>query len=224
MYRGVVPQLKLALKKLSPADIRIIINTHFHGDHIQGNMVLSHSAVIISHENVFKRLNSRPGADTTGALPHVLITDSATVHFNGEDIRLLHFPNGHTDTDLFVWFTKSGVIHMGDTYFNGMFPAVYKEGGGDILQMIRNLEKILPMLPENIKVIPGHGDLATKADLQAYVTMLKETTSAVQAAIKAGKSLDDVQKAKLIQKYDQLGSGGAQTTEQYTAMLYKLLS
>lgn len=224
MYKAVVPQMKETLKKISSADIRLIVNTHFHGDHIQGNMALSKSAVIIGHENVFKRLNSNPKAVAAGALPHVLVTDSMTIHFNGEDIRLLHFPNGHTDTDLMVWFTKSSVIHMGDTYFNGMFPAVYKEGGGDILQMIRNLDKILPMLPDDIKVIPGHGALASKADLQAYVIMLKETTVAVQSAIKAGKTLEEIQKAKLIQKYDKLGSGGAQTTEQYTAMLYKLLS
>lgn len=224
MYRAVVPQMKETLKKLSSADIRIIVNSHFHGDHIQGNMALSKSAIIIGHENVFKRLNSNPKSAAAGALPHVLVTDSMTIHFNGEDIRLLHFPNGHTDTDLMIWFTKSSVIHMGDTYFNGMFPAVYKEGGGDILQMIRNLDKILAMLPDNIKVIPGHGELASKSDLQAYVLMLKETTAAIQSAIKSGKSLDDVQKAKLIQKYDKLGSGGAQTTEQYTAMLYKLLS
>src|SRR5689334_4724380 len=125
MYKAVVPQMKETLKKISSADIRLIVNTHFHGDHIQGNMALSKSAIIIGHENVFTRLNSNPRAAAVGALPHVLVTDSMTIHFNGEDIRLLHFPNGHTDTDLMVWFTKSSVIHMGDTYFNGMFPAVY---------------------------------------------------------------------------------------------------
>jgi len=113
---------------------------------------------------------------------------------------------------------------MGDTYFNGMFPAVYKEGGGDILQMISNLEKVLADLPDGVRVIPGHGDLATKADLQNYVAMLKETTGIVRAAIRSGKPLSQLQQEKVFSKYETLGQGGAQTTDQYLAMLYKLLS
>ncbi|HMH23576.1 MAG TPA: hypothetical protein VK563_17440, partial [Puia sp.] len=111
----------------------------------------------------------------------------------------------------------------GDTYFNGMFPAVYKEGGGDILQLIINLEKVLSDLPDGTRVIPGHGDLGTKADLLNYVVMLKETTSIVSAALRSGKTLQQLQQEKAFAKYDALGSGGAQTTDQYMAMLYKLL-
>lgn len=225
MYQVITPKLLEALKKISPGDVRMVINSHFHGDHIQGNAVLSRSAVIIAHENLLKRFNNnRPAWATAESFPQLVFSDSLLLHFNGEEIRIFHLPNGHTDNDVFVYFTRSGVIHMGDTYFNGMFPAVYKEGGGDILQLIANLESILAVLPENIKIIPGHGALASKADFRSYVTMLKETTASVVAAIKSGSSLQQLQQQKLLAKYDSLGNGGAQTTEQYLAMLYKLLS
>ncbi|HEV8286103.1 MAG TPA: MBL fold metallo-hydrolase [Chitinophagaceae bacterium] len=224
MYKATTPKVLDALKKRSNAAIKFVINTHFHRDHIEGNVVLSGSSTIIAHENVLKRFRAKPGAAPPEALPHLVFTDSLILRFNGEDVRLVHLPNGHTDSDVFVWFTKSNVIHMGDTYFKGMFPAVYKEGGGNILQLIANLEKIFAELPDDIKIIPGHGDLATKQDLKNYIVMLKETTGMVSSAIKAGKSLEQLQQQKPLAKYDSLGQGGAQTTEQYTAMLYKLLS
>jgi cyclase len=224
MFKETTPKILDALKKKSNAEIRIVVNTHYHRDHIEGNSVLSGSAVIIAHENVLKRLKERPGGTPEEGCPNLTFTDSLTLHFNGEDIRLIHLPNGHTDNDVFVWFTKSSVIHMGDTYFNGMFPAVYKEGGGNISQLITNLEKVAVMLPADIKIIPGHGALATKQELLRYIVMLKETTNAISAVIKSGKSLEEIQKLKPLAKYDSLGQGGAQTTEQYTIMLYKLLS
>jgi glyoxylase-like metal-dependent hydrolase (beta-lactamase superfamily II) len=185
---------------------------------------LSRSTIIIAQENLLKRFTtSPPNWVTPDAFPQVVYGEKMTIHFNGEDIRLFHLPNGHTDNDTYVYFVKSGVIHMGDTYFNGMFPGVYKEGGGDVLQLITNLDKVLAELPDSVKVIPGHGDLATKADLAAYVVMLKETTGIVIAGIKAGKSLEQMKEQKVLAKYDKLGSGGAQTTDQYLAMLYKLL-
>jgi cyclase len=157
MYKLVTPRLVLALKKINDsANIRIVVNTHFHRDHIEGNAVLSRSSTIIAHENVLKRLSAKGSWASNDALPHITFTEKLTIHFNGEDILLFHLPNGHTDNDVFVYFTASKVIHMGDTYFNGMFPAVYKEGGGDILQLIANLEKVLADIPQDIKIIPGH--------------------------------------------------------------------
>jgi len=224
MYKATTPLVLEELKKRSTAPVRFVINTHFHADHIQGNTMLSHSSVIIAQENLLKRFETKPGWATPDAFPHLVFSEKMTIPFNGEDIRLFHLPNGHTDNDVFVYFPRSGVIHMGDTYFNGMFPAVYKEGGGDILQMIGNLEKVLSDLPDGVRVIPGHGDLATKTDLQNYVAMLKETTTIVSAAIRSGKPLAQLQQEKVFSKYENLGQGGAQTTDQYLTMLYKLLS
>jgi len=224
MFKAVTPKVIEKIKQSTTAPVRIVINSHYHSDHIEGNSVLSKTATIVAHENLRKRLESGSKWATTESLPHVVFKDKLSIHFNGEEIQLWHLPNGHSDTDVYVYFTKSKVIHMGDTFFHGMFPGVYKEGGGDILQLITNIDKILADLPEDAKVIPGHGDLATKTDLMNYVKMLKETTTLVADGIKANKSLDELKKENLLSKYNKLGEGGAQTTEQYLAMLYKLMS
>jgi cyclase len=224
MFKSTTPKVLDALKKLSDKKVRIVVNSHFHSDHIQGNSVLSDLAVIVAHENVLKRLNTKDSWATSEAFPHITYSDKLSLYFNGEEIKIFHLSNGHTDGDSFVYFTKSNVIHLGDTYFNGMFPAVYKSGGGDLAQLVNNLEKILADTPPDVKVIPGHGNLSTKSEFAAYVTMLKETTSLVKNALMEGKTLDQLKNEKVLSKYNILGDGGAQTTDEYLSMLYKLLS
>ncbi|MEP6675708.1 MAG: MBL fold metallo-hydrolase [Ferruginibacter sp.] len=225
MYAVMAAKLQHTLDSVSGKPVRIILNTHFHSDHIEGNKMFGHSAVIIAHENVSKRLLQKNTAakPTTAMMPAVTFSDSLTLHFNGEDIKMIHFPNGHTDGDAVIYFTRSKILHLGDMFFFGMFPAVYTEGGGNIKQLIINLDKILEMIPAETHVIPGHGDPATKQDLSNYINMLKETTSIVETKIKAGTTLEQMIKEKVLAKYDALGSGGAQTTDQYLSMLYKLL-
>ena len=226
MYAVIAPKLIAVLKTLSDKPVKIVLNTHFHGDHIQGNKVFRESAVIIGQENVAKRLiaANKDATPTLQYVPAVTFSDRITLNFNGEEIQMIHFPNSHTDSDSIVYFTKSKVLHLGDMFFFGMFPAVYTQGGGDIRQLVRSLEKIVTDFPADTKVIPGHGDLATMQDLKNYLAMLKETIGIVEAAIKQGKTLEQMQKEKVLLKYDGLGSGGAQTTDQYLAMLYKLLT
>jgi len=226
MYAAMGPKLLAALKTVSAGPVKIVLNTHFHGDHIQGNKNFERSAVIVAQENVRKRLiaNNKESAPTLDMLPTVTFADRLTINFNGEEVQMIHFPNGHTDGDSIVYFTRSKVLHLGDMFFFEMFPAVYSEGGGNIRQLVRSLDQILGNIPADAKVVPGHGRLATMEDLKNYVAMLKETISIVDANIKQGKSLDQMQKEKVLAKYDALGAGGAQTTEQYLAMLYKLLS
>ena len=226
MYAAMGPKLLAALKTVSAGPVKIVLNTHFHGDHIQGNKNFERSAVIVAQENVRKRLiaNNKESAPTLDMLPTVTFADRLTINFNGEEVQMIHFPNGHTDGDSIVYFTRSKVLHLGDMFFFEMVPAVYSEGGGNIRQLVRSLDQILGDIPADAKVVPGHGRLATMEDLKNYVAMLKETISIVDANIKQGKSLDQMQKEKVLAKYDALGAGGAQTTEQYLAMLYKLLS
>ena len=226
MYAAMGPKLLAALKTLSDKPVRIVLNTHFHGDHIQGNKNFHGTAVIIGQENIAKRLiaANKESAPTLDYVPAVTFSDRISINFNGEEIQMIHFPNTHTDGDSIVYFTKSKVLHLGDMFFFGMFPAVYTQGGGDIRQLVRSIEKIVADFPADTKVIPGHGDLATMQDLKNYLAMLKETIAIVDAGIKAGKTLDQMQNEKVLAKYETLGSGGAQTTDQYLAMLFKLLS
>ena len=226
MFKDITKKLQLTLKKISDKEIRMVINSHFHGDHIEGNTVLSPSAVIVAHENTFKRLtvSPTPAWVTPQVIPHITFSDKLRLHFNGEEIQVFHLPDGHTDNDVFVYFTKSNVIHMGDTFFHGMFTAVYKEEGGNLMQLISNLTKVLSDLPADVAVIPGHGPLATKTDLTNAVRILQETTTIVRAGINAGKSLKQLQEQNVLADYTTLEEGGGQTTDQYLSMLYKALS
>jgi glyoxylase-like metal-dependent hydrolase (beta-lactamase superfamily II) len=220
MYAGMVPKLQRALGKVSSLPIRLVVNTHFHGDHIDGNSVLGPTTVIIGHDNVLARLNA---GKTPPAYPMVTFTDSIHIRFNGETVHVRHYPAGHTDGDAVVFFENSKVLHMGDMFFFGMFPAVYREGGGDVRGLIASLERVVVDYPADTRVIPGHGALATMTDVRDYLAMLKETVAAADAGIRAGKSAEQLQADPAFVKYAALGDGGAQTLPQYVAMLMKLL-
>lgn len=224
MYKKITPLLLAEIKKISPAGVRLVINSHFHRDHIEGNDLLSATSVIIAHENLHQRLKKSSSWATASSLPQLLVHDSLQIEFNDEQLQVIHFPNGHSDNDLVIYFRKARVIHLGDMFFQGMFPAIYPESGGNLHQLIINLEKVLLMITDDVKIVPGHGSLASKSDLVSYITMLKKTREIVISGIKAGKTLQQLQDEKVLRNYDTLGSGGAQSTDQYLAMLFKLLS
>jgi cyclase len=195
--------------------LKFVLNTHWHGDHTGGNARFGQKADIIAHENVRKRLASG-GSTRFGkvepapreALPIITFDSKLTAHINGEDIRAIHFPNGHTDGDSVIFFTQSNVVHMGDDFFAGRFPFVDLDSGGSVQGLIAGVDKVLNEIPDDVKVIPGHGPLSTKQDLHAYLDMLKETSSAVQKAIKQGRSLEQIKAAKLFSpKFDAWGTG-----------------
>ncbi len=183
-------KIRELLKGIRPGPLKFVLNTHFHGDHTGGNGAFGKEAVIIAHENVRGRL----GADKPKeALPVVTYEDKVSVHFNGEEIELIHMPAGHTDTDSVVYFRGSNVVHMGDLFFSGRFPFIDLENGGTVEGYLANVAKVLETLPDDVKIIPGHGPLSTKADLQKFHAMIDECFSAVKAQVKAGKTIQDIQ-------------------------------
>ncbi|MBC7851660.1 MAG: MBL fold metallo-hydrolase [Chitinophagaceae bacterium] len=226
MFASMLPRIDAALKTISPKPVRMVLNTHFHGDHIQGNENYHHSAIIIGHKNITARLSmkKKEAEQNQLMLPAISFTDSIKINFNGEDVQLVHVPDSHTDSDALIYFTKSRVLHLGDLFFFEMFPGVYAEGGGDVKKLVHSLEKIIAVYPADTYVVPGHGRLASMQDLKSYLTMLKETIGIIEKKLREGKTLEQMQQEKVLHKYDDLGKGGAQSTEQYTAMLYKLLS
>jgi cyclase len=226
MYVSMAEKLSARLQSMSEKPVRIVLNTHFHRDHIEGNKVLRMSTVIVAHENVRNQLikNNKEQATTAEMMPLVTFTNRITIQFNGEEIQMIHFPNSHTDGDAAVYFTKSKVLHLGDMFFFGMFPAVYEKGGGDVEKLIKSLEKILIDFPADAKVIPGHGELATMKDLAEYVSMLKNSVLIVKKGIEQGKPLEQLRNEGVLAKYNELGEGGAQTTDQYLIMLYNLFA
>jgi glyoxylase-like metal-dependent hydrolase (beta-lactamase superfamily II) len=208
-FAPLAPKIIQALNGISDRPVKFVLNTHYHGDHTGGNEVFARTAPIIAQENVRKRLQS--GAKAFGrdfppspkiALPIVTFNDRLTIHVNGEDIRAIHYPAGHTDGDVVVYFTQSNVVHMGDEFFNGGFPIIDVDNGGSARGLIAAVEKVLAAIPDDAKVIPGHGPLGDKASLRAYANMLKATSAAVEKEVRSGKTAAQLKEAKVLAPWD----------------------
>jgi cyclase len=205
-FLPLAPKIEAALAKLHTNAPKFLLNTHWHGDHTGGNPHFGKKASIIAHTNVRKRLADK--SDTPKeALPVVTFDDSLSVHFNGEEIRVIHLPPGHTDGDSVIHFTKSGVIHTGDQFFNARFPFIDLGSGGDVAGYVKNVETLLAKLPSGAKIIPGHGALATREDLVKFHQMLTETLGIVRKGIAEGKTLEQVKAVGLPEKYKDWGTG-----------------
>jgi glyoxylase-like metal-dependent hydrolase (beta-lactamase superfamily II) len=217
-YKAISTKLAAALKELGSDKPRFVFNTHWHGDHTEGNEFFGKDSIIIAHANVRKRLLDPPvifgekiAPYPSFALPIVTYTETMSLYINGEEVRAVHFPNGHTDGDTVVFFKNANVVHLGDDFFNGFFPFVDLDSGGSVQGMINNVASLIRQIPADAKLIPGHGPLATLDDLKAYHQALVETSSLVQSEMKKGKSLDEIKKAGLPEKYKTWGSGFIKT-------------
>jgi glyoxylase-like metal-dependent hydrolase (beta-lactamase superfamily II) len=217
-FAPLAPKIREALKGITDKPIKFVLNTHFHGDHTGGNAQFGAEAPIIAQENVRKRL--KEGGVVAGseakpapkeALPVITFNDRATVHLNGEDIRAIHFPHGHTDGDSIIFFPQSNVVHMGDDFVTYGFPFVDVRSGGSVSGMIAGVEKALSLAPPDVKVIPGHGPLSSPEDVRKFVQMLKETRALVAQAADQGKSADLMKQEHLLAKYEQMGRGFIKT-------------
>ena len=175
-----------------------MINTHAHSDHTNGNVVLQKFAPVISHHTVRTRLAA--GNEVTGdkpkppeALPAITFNDEMTLYLNGEEIRLLHLPPGHTDGDVVVFFKKANVVSMGDVFIPPAASFGDRWFGGGFLGLIGSLEFVLPQIPEDAKIVPGHGKISTRADIFRGLEVLKGMKAVVEAAIRDGKTLQQLQ-------------------------------
>ena len=213
-FAPLAPKIQAALRQLSPKPVRFVINTHWHGDHTGGNPIFAETATIMAHLNVRKRLIS--GGKTpfiefppvTGkALPVVTFEQGLSLWWNGEEIRALHPGIGHTDGDSVIWFTRSNVVHMGDDYFAGMFPFVDLSSGGSVTKLIESLDVILGQIPADARVIPGHGPVTGVAELRSYRGMLDGVVAAVRKGLASGKTVEQMQKEKVLAPWEDWGKG-----------------
>ena len=203
-------KIRDAIRSLDPGEIRFLINTHIHGDHSGGNENFKRMGVtVIAHDRVRERMmkehvdksTKEPPRDKD-AWPVVTVADKVSFHLNDEDIDVLHFTNGHTDGDVIVHFRKANVFHTGDMFVRYGYPYIDASRGGGVNGFIAYLDKLLPVMDENSKVIPGHGEVATKADVKVFRDRLADMRNQVAAALKKGKKVEDIPAMGISDKYD----------------------
>ena len=207
-------KIRAALEAIQPGKLDFLLNTHWHGDHTGGNAEFGREATIVAHTNVRERLSTEQtirGRTTPPspkeALPVITFDESVTVHFNGEEIDLIHLPTGHTDGDSAIFFRGSNVAHLGDHFFVGRFPFVDLGSGGNAVGLAENIGMLLDEIGDDTKIIPGHGPLASKDDLRLYHRMLMDTIDTVRKAKEAGRTLEEIQKAGFSEEWRDWGSG-----------------
>ncbi|MCB0493282.1 MAG: MBL fold metallo-hydrolase [Cyclobacteriaceae bacterium] len=210
--------------------IKMLVNTHVHGDHTGGNDNFKRWGVtIVAHDNVRNRMlkgdaSRKVAPRDKAAWPVVTFPDRMNIHWGGEELELYHFFTGHTDGDVIVKFKNANVFHMGDMYVQYGYPFVDLNNGGGINGFISSLDKMLPLMDDNSKIIPGHGNLATKKDVQAFRDRLAEIRDAVAAALKKGTKVADVANLPIASKYDAEWGKGFVKGKDFVMMVAENLS
>lgn len=232
-YAPVTDKIRAAVKVLSDKPIRFVVNTHWHGDHTGGNENLGQAGtLIVAHDNVRVRMSTEQFLSAFGetvppspavALPVVTFDQAVTFHLNGEEIHGFHVEHAHTDGDTIVHFRKADVVHMGDVFFNGMYPFLDVDSGGSIDGLIAAVDRVLAMSKDATRIVPGHGPLASRTDLAAYRAMLQGVRDAVAPHVAAGKSLADTQAAKPSAPWDAKWGGGFMKPEPFVSTVYNSL-
>ena len=229
-YAPLSDKIRAAIAKLTDKPVRFIVNTHLHGDHTGGNEAFGKSgAVIVAHDNVRKRLSTSQFSQrfnrTTppspyAALPVVTFAEDLTLHLDGDSIRVVHVPPAHTDGDAFIYFAKANVIHMGDTFTNGSYPFVDVSSGGTIDGYLTAADRVLAIANDQTRIIPGHGAVASKADLQEFRRVVGTIRDRVAAMVKQGKSLTEVAAAKPTAEWDATWGKGFMTPDVFLDIVY----
>ncbi|KQY89849.1 MBL fold metallo-hydrolase [Brevundimonas sp. Root1423] len=204
---GDLPRMQAAVRTLTEGPVRFVINTHWHLDHSGANADFGRAgAVLIAHRNVRTRLATeqymaayrvRIPASPEIAWPSIVFDTTMEMHFGGETLTLRHAPSAHTDGDILVKLERANVIHMGDVFFNGMFPFIDRSSGGGIEGLIGAVDMALAMSDDATRIVPAHGEIATRAELQAYRDMLRTLADQVKARREAGETFAQVRAARL---------------------------
>ncbi len=233
-YAPLSDKIMAAIAELTDADVKFLVNTHYHGDHTGGNEAFGAAgALIIAHDNVRARMSTDQfraifdqtiPASPAGALPIVTFSDEMTFNWNGDAIRAIHVAPAHTDGDSILHFEGANVIHMGDTFFNGFYPFIDVGSGGDINGIIAGGYRALSIANDDTAIIPGHGPVSDAAGLAAWLEMLKITRVSMQSLIDRGMSEDDALAARPTAEFDEQYGGGFMNRENYNRLLYQSLN
>jgi len=221
-----VPALIETATELAGRPVDFVINTHVHGDHVGGNeYVARDGAIIVAHDNIRKRMQDDPELNTgPGALPVLTFSDSVTFHVNGREAFVFHIENAHTDGDAAIQFRSVNVIFAGDVMFHRLFPFIDLDSGGSVAGYIAGQRKLIAMADDNTAIVPGHGPVASKADLQRDLNVLIDAQARIKALVDAGLGADDIVAANPLLIYHDDYDWGFITTERMTRTLIRSLT
>ena len=232
-YAPLSDKILAAIKALTPDPVRFVVNTHWHGDHTGGNENLARTgAFLVAHENVRKRMgseqfiamfNQKVPASPEAALPVVTFAEGVTFHWNGDEVRAFHVAPAHTDGDTVVQFVKADVVHMGDCFFNGNFPFIDTSSGGKVDGIVAAADRVLGGVTDKTKIIPGHGPVASKADLQAYRDTVKSVRDRVAKLKAEGKTKEAAVAAKPTAEFDAKWGQGFIKHDVFVGLVYDSL-
>jgi cyclase len=228
-YAPMSAKITAAVAAITPKPVKFILNTHWHGDHTGGNENFGKTgAVIVAHDNVRKRMNSEQFIEffkanvprsPRVALPVATFAADMSFHLNDEEIRAIHVPRAHTDGDAIVHFVKNDVVHMGDTYFNYIYPFIDAGSGGTVEGVIAAADRALTLGTDRARIIPGHGPLATRADLKIYRDMLATVLGRIQGMIRDGKKLEEIVAAKPTAEFDEKWGKGFMKPDRFVELV-----
>lgn len=228
-FAPIAPKNLAKINEIAGGAPKFLVNTHWHGDHTGGNA--NFGATIIAHENTRLRLatemtlnrlgNETVSEATDPALwPVITFDDDIKLHLNGQTISVFHTPDAHTDTDAMVYFEEANVLHMGDVFFKGNFPFIDTGSGGTVAGYITGMKVAYELANDETKVIPGHGTLATRADIAESIGMLEGVQGAVAAAINQGMNEDEAVKASILAPWDEKWGQGFINADTFTRFVY----
>jgi glyoxylase-like metal-dependent hydrolase (beta-lactamase superfamily II) len=228
-YAPLTPKIQSAVAAVTAKPVQFILNTHWHGDHTGGNEALAGAgALIMAHDNVRKRMSTeqflaffklRVEPSPKAALPLVTFGSDVTFHINGDEVIALHCPAAHTDGDAIVHFRRGDVIHMGDIFFNGMYPFIDSASGGTADGVIAAVDRALALATDRTRIIPGHGPLASKADLRAYRDMLVTVLGRIRTQMAAGRTIKEIIDSKPTQEFEDRWGKGFIKADTWVSML-----
>lgn len=233
-YAPLTPKIREAIATVTNKPVRFLVNTHWHGDHTGGNAnMASAGSILVAHENVRRRMSteqfiaafkSRVEPSPAAALPVITFSDEISFHLNRDTIRAMHVRNAHTDGDAVIAFARAGVVHTGDVFFNGTYPFIDLSSGGSLEGLIAAVAKILAMSRADTKIIPGHGALATRADLERYHDVLTTVRTRLARRAARREPLARVLAAKPLADFDATWGKGFMRPEQFLTIAYTSLT
>jgi len=233
-FAYMTPKVRAAVATVSDSPVRMVLNTHWHGDHTGGNEALARDgAMIVAHDNVRARMNSSHFStffqstsepSPREALPVVTFERDVTVHLNGHTIWLEHAPTAHTDGDAIVYFEEANVVHMGDNFFNGLYPFIDADSGGSIVGMVAAIDTALARIDAETRVIPGHGPMSDKNGLRAFRDMLATVAGRMRTAIDVGRSVEEIVASKPTADFDANWGQGFIKPDDWVALVYGVMT